>query len=42
MFDMLKDDFDYVLIAGALLGLVAAALITRKLAQRKALYHQWK
>ncbi|KAF2360185.1 Pyrrolo-quinoline quinone repeat [Trinorchestia longiramus] len=42
MFDMLKDDFDYVLIVGALTLLVAAAFITRKLAQRKALYHQWK
>ncbi|XP_047502304.1 ER membrane protein complex subunit 1-like [Penaeus chinensis] len=42
MFDVLKDDFDHYLILGALLALTAAALITRKLAQRKALKQAWK
>ncbi|XP_042220933.1 ER membrane protein complex subunit 1-like [Homarus americanus] len=42
MFDVLKDDFDHYLIGGALLALVAAALITRKLAQKKALRQAWK
>nr|XP_045605093.1 ER membrane protein complex subunit 1-like [Procambarus clarkii] len=42
MFDVLKDDFDHYLISGALLALVAAALITRKLAQKKALRQAWK
>lgn len=42
MFDVLKDDFDHFLIGGALMALVAAALITRKLAQKKALRQAWK
>ncbi|KAK7083530.1 DUF1620 superfamily [Halocaridina rubra] len=42
MFDVLKDDFDHFLIGGALLALLAAAFITRKLAQRKALKQAWK
>lgn len=42
MFDMLKDDFDYFLIVGVVLSLTIAAGVTRKLAQRKALYQLWK
>ncbi|XP_066948980.1 ER membrane protein complex subunit 1 [Macrobrachium rosenbergii] len=42
MFDLLKDDFDHYLIVGALLALLAAAVITRKLAQKKALKQAWK
>uniref|UniRef100_A0A0P4W2M1 ER membrane protein complex subunit 1 n=1 Tax=Scylla olivacea TaxID=85551 RepID=A0A0P4W2M1_SCYOL len=42
MFDVLKDDFDHYLIGGAVLALAVAALITRKLAQKKALKQAWK
>lgn len=42
MFDVLKDDFDHYLIGGAVLALAIAALITRKLAQKKALKQAWK
>ncbi|XP_071519116.1 ER membrane protein complex subunit 1 [Panulirus ornatus] len=42
MFDVLKDDFDHYLIGGAVLALLIAALITRKLAQKKALKQSWK
>ncbi|XP_076040041.1 ER membrane protein complex subunit 1 [Oratosquilla oratoria] len=42
MFDMLKDDFDHYLIGGVLLALVTAALVSRRLAQRKALNQAWK
>lgn len=42
MFDVLKDDFDHYLIVGALLALGIAALVTRKLAQKKALKQAWK
>ncbi|KAK3852368.1 hypothetical protein Pcinc_041045 [Petrolisthes cinctipes] len=42
MFDVLKDDFDHYLIGGVVLALMAAALTTRKLAQRKALKQAWK
>uniref|UniRef100_A0A2P2I5T1 ER membrane protein complex subunit 1 n=1 Tax=Hirondellea gigas TaxID=1518452 RepID=A0A2P2I5T1_9CRUS len=42
MFDVLKDDFDYNLISAVLIGLVVAAIVTRKFAQRKALNQLWK
>ena len=41
-FDLLKDDFDYFVIASVLVGLMAAAYITRKLSQRKMLKSAWK
>ena len=41
-FDVLKDDFDYYVIASVLFGLVAAAYITKKLSQRKNLKMAWK
>jgi len=41
-FDLLKDDFDYFVIASVLVGLTAAAYITRKLSQRKMLKSAWK
>ena len=34
-FDLLKDDFDYYIISTVLMGLVIAAYVTRKLAQKK-------
>lgn len=41
-FDILKDDFDHVLIAGVLVFLVVASYISKLLAQRKALHAAWK
>jgi len=41
-FDLLKDDFDHVLIAAVLLGLVIASYVTKKLAARKARNQAWK
>ena len=41
-FDLLKDDFEHYVIASVLLGLLAAAYVTRKLSQRKMLMSAWK
>jgi hypothetical protein len=41
-FDMIKDDFDYLMIAAVIAGLILASGVTRKLAQRKALSMAWK
>lgn len=41
-FDILKDDFDHVLIASVLLFLIVASLVSKYLAQRKALHAAWK
>lgn len=41
-FDILKDDFDHVLITGVLIFLVVASLVSKYLAQRKALRAAWK
>ena len=41
-FDLLKDDFDHYVIASVLVGLTAAAYVTRKLSQRKMTYSAWK
>lgn len=41
-FDILKDDFDHVLITGVLIFLVVASLVSKYLAQRKALHAAWK
>jgi len=40
-FDLIKDDFEHIMIAGVLLFLVAASFVTRKLAQRKMLNRAW-
>ena len=41
-FDVLKEDFDHYVIASVLVGLTAAAYITRRLSQRKMLMSAWK
>jgi len=41
-FDILKDDFDHVLISLVLVFLVVASIVTKYLAQRKALHAAWK
>jgi len=41
-FDLLKDDFDYYVIASVLMGLVVASYLTRKLSQNKALKQAWR
>lgn len=41
-FDILKDDFDHVLITGVLIFLVVASYVSKLLAQRKALHASWK
>ncbi len=41
-FDLLKDDFEHYVIASVLVGLTAAAYVTRKLSQRKMLKSAWK
>jgi hypothetical protein len=41
-FDLLKEDFDYYIIAAVVFALVAAAVGTKKLSQRKALNAAWK
>nr|XP_037859388.1 ER membrane protein complex subunit 1 isoform X6 [Chlorocebus sabaeus] len=41
-FDVLKDDYDYVLISSVLFGLVFATMITKRLAQVKLLNRAWR
>nr|DBA15715.1 TPA: hypothetical protein GDO54_003187 [Pyxicephalus adspersus] len=41
-FDVLKDDYDYILISGVLIGLVFATMITKRLAQVKLLNRAWR
>uniref|UniRef100_A0A6G1SBS8 ER membrane protein complex subunit 1 n=1 Tax=Aceria tosichella TaxID=561515 RepID=A0A6G1SBS8_9ACAR len=41
-FDILKDDFDHVLITGVLIFLVVASFVSKYLAQRKALHAAWR
>ncbi|CAA2962126.1 Hypothetical predicted protein [Olea europaea subsp. europaea] len=41
-FDILKDDFDHLLITGVLIFLVVASYVSKLLAQRKALHAAWK
>lgn len=41
-FDILKDDFDHVLITGVLVLLIVGSYISKLLAQRKALHAAWK
>ncbi|XP_054857363.1 ER membrane protein complex subunit 1 [Eublepharis macularius] len=41
-FDVLKDDYDYILISSVLFGLVFATMITKRLAQVKLLNRAWR
>lgn len=41
-FDILKDDFDHLLITAVLVFLVVASYVSKLLAQRKALHAAWK
>jgi len=41
-FDLLKEDFDYLMISAVILGLVLASYVTRKLSQKKMLANAWK
>lgn len=41
-FDILKDDFDHLLITAVLIFLVVASYVSKMLAQRKALHAAWK
>ncbi|XP_050012744.1 ER membrane protein complex subunit 1 isoform X2 [Alexandromys fortis] len=41
-FDVLKDDYDYVLISSVLFALVFATMITKRLAQVKLLNRAWR
>ncbi|XP_071110229.1 ER membrane protein complex subunit 1-like [Haliotis cracherodii] len=42
MFDVLKEDFDYLFIGTVLLIMIAVSVISQKLASRKALNRAWK
>ena len=42
MFDVLKEDFDYLFIGSVTFGMILISLITKKLASRKALNRAWK
>ena len=42
MFDVLKEDFDYLFIGGVLGLMILVSFITQKLAARKALNRAWK
>lgn len=41
-FDILKDNFDHLLICAVLVGLILASYVTKALAARKALKAAWK
>lgn len=41
-FDLLKEDFDYILISIVLVGLSLASVIVKHLSARKALKQAWK
>ena len=41
-FDLLNDDFDYYVISSVLMALIAAAFVTKKMSQRKALNQAWR
>ena len=42
MFDVLKEDFDYLFISMVLIGMIIVSVISQKLAVRKALNRNWK
>ena len=41
-FDLLKEDFDYLMISSVIFGLAAASYVSRKFAQKKMLSQAWK
>ena len=41
-FDLIKDDFDYMMISAVILGLIGASYVTRRLAQMKMLNQAWR
>jgi len=41
-FDLIKDDFDYMMISAVILGLIGASYLTRRLAQMKMLNQAWR
>ena len=41
-FDLIKDDFDYLMISAVILGLIVASFVTRRLAQLKMLNQAWR
>lgn len=41
-FDVLKDDYDYVLISSVLFGLFFATMISKRLAEVKLLNRAWR
>ena len=41
-FDLLKDDFDYLVITSVLFALFLASYVTKKLSQNKALKQAWR
>ena len=42
LFDVLKEDFDYLFISAVLGAMIVVSVVARKLAQRKALNRAWK
>ena len=42
MFDVLKEDFDYMFISSVLIGMILVSIISQKLAARKGLNRAWK
>ena len=41
-FDLIKEDFDYLMISSVILGLAAASYVTRRFSQKKMLANAWK
>lgn len=41
-FDLLKEDFDYILISVVLAALTIASVIVKQLSSRKAIKQAWK
>ena len=41
-FDLIKDDFDYLVISAVIIGLIFASFVTRRLAQLKILNQAWR
>lgn len=42
MYDILKEDFDYVFIATVTIGMIVGAFVTQRLAARRALFRSWQ
>ena len=41
-FNLIKDDFDYLVISAVIIGLIFASFVTRRLAQLKILNQAWR